>query len=175
MGRDDNALPGRFRRKYRVAPNGCWVWTAATSGKGYGRYGVAGNRTALAHRVSWELTHGPIPNGALVLHNCDNPPCVNPDHLRLGSFKDNYDDMVSRGRAVFRGATGDRHPMRLYPAIAKSFRGEGNPYSRLKEHEVVSIRGLVSAGCSQRSVARAFNVTQTRVWQIANRRAWVHV
>jgi hypothetical protein len=165
----------RFRGKYRITESGCWEWTAARGRKGYGRMGISSNRTALAHRVSWELARGPIPDGALVLHSCDNPPCVNPDHLWLGSFGDNYNDMVKKGRAVFRGATGERHPMRLYPELAESFRGEGNPCARLKEYEIITIRGLVAAGCSQRSVARAFNVTQTRVWQIANRRAWVHV
>ncbi len=78
--------------------NGCWLWMASRrSPKGYGqvvRYG----KPQSAHRVSWELANGPIPKGLCVLHKCDNPPCVNPSHLFLGTPKDNADDSIRKGR-----------------------------------------------------------------------------
>ena len=80
---------------------GCWIWRGAINNKGYG-YLSSGKREAgrvLAHRVSWELNNGSIPDGKIVMHSCDNPPCVNPDHLRLGTQQENQQDMSDKGRA----------------------------------------------------------------------------
>lgn len=80
----------------------CWVWTAGTFKyrNGYGQFRVRrGDPPAYAHRFAWELVNGPIPQGLHVLHRCDNPPCVNPAHLFLGTQIDNYRDMVSKGRS----------------------------------------------------------------------------
>lgn len=81
----------------------CWVWTAGTDDKGYGRIlnkrKEHGGETR-AHRLSWILHNGPIPTGLYVLHKCDNPPCVRPDHLFLGTNLDNMRDMKEKGRAA---------------------------------------------------------------------------
>lgn len=77
----------------------CWIWTAYKSPAGYGSFGVrAGESPQLAHRVSYRMTHGDIPEGMQVLHSCDNPPCVRPEHLSLGTGLDNVRDMFSKGR-----------------------------------------------------------------------------
>ena len=76
----------------------CWRWTASTNAKGYGRLGDRHRRVVGAHRVGWELAHGPIPNGLSVLHSCDNPPCVRASHLFLGTAAENNADMVAKGR-----------------------------------------------------------------------------
>lgn len=82
----------------------CWVWTASVFRErlGYGKFQTGSNRgesrVAYAHRVSWELHFGPIPNGLFVCHHCDNPPCVRPDHLFLGTAADNVRDMDRKGR-----------------------------------------------------------------------------
>lgn len=78
-------------------PDACWEWTRGRDPHGYGRFATP--NSDLAHRASWELHNGPIPAGLNVLHHCDNPPCVNPRHLFLGTQKDNVDDMVAKGRA----------------------------------------------------------------------------
>lgn len=75
----------------------CWTWQGSRDRKGYGRVSV-NQRPVLAHRFSWTLSHGPIPDGLCVLHKCDNPPCVNPEHLFLGTIADNNRDMVAKGR-----------------------------------------------------------------------------
>lgn len=76
---------------------GCWIWTGALTSWGYGKIG-AGKKTQRAHRVSWELFIGPIPDDMNVLHRCDTPSCINPDHLFLGTFKDNTQDCIRKGR-----------------------------------------------------------------------------
>jgi hypothetical protein len=102
------AIADRFWAKVEKMPDGCWVWQAARSVSGYGLLapsgGVRGDRRA--HRVSWELHNGPIPAGLWVLHSCDNPPCVNPDHLFLGTRSDNMRDCASKGRLNTQVGTG---------------------------------------------------------------------
>lgn len=75
----------------------CWEWTAARHPSGYGTFYFNG-KWSRAHRTAWELANGPIPEGLLVLHRCDNPPCVNPRHLWLGTDADNTRDMIAKGR-----------------------------------------------------------------------------
>lgn len=94
----------RFWAKVRVAP-GCWIWVGCRNSANYGHMGIGSRtdgsrRTMAAHRVSWELHNGPIPEGLCVLHHCDNPPCVNPAHLFLGTDADNVADRDAKGRQV---------------------------------------------------------------------------
>lgn len=110
-------LLGRFNAKWVPAPNGCHIWTGARTQGGYGIIWIANSRKR-AHRVAYELKFGAIPDGTseplVVRHKCDNPPCVNPDHLELGTRADNSRDMVVRGRHWL-------HPVTHCP--------QGHPYS----------------------------------------------
>lgn len=137
----------------------CWIWTGARLGK----YGETSDERGvlLAHRASWELHFGPIPEGMWVLHNCpsgDNPLCVNPAHLWLGTALDNNLDAIRKGR-----------PNPGNPKIV----GELNPTARLTENDVREIRRRAQAGESQRSLAREYGVASVNA--LVHRRQWKHV
>lgn len=116
-----DTLEDRFWRQV-VRSATCWEWTGVRTAKGYGRVSIAG-RYIYVHRVSWEWHRGPIPPGLLVLHHCDNPPCVRPDHLWLGTMLDNVRDMDSKGRRKSRGLMERCHRGHL---MAENFKVSGN-------------------------------------------------
>lgn len=116
----------RLLRRVEPDPNtGCWNWQGSRRGFGYGALSLNG-RTKSAHRVSYEVFTGPIPGGQVVRHKCDNPPCVNPGHLVLGSQADNTADMVERGRhpSSQRVRCKNNHELRE-PNLVKSDKGRG--------------------------------------------------
>lgn len=122
-------------------PNtGCWLWMGYASGSGYGRV-MRGGRNAQAHRVAYELAHGPIPAGDVVMHSCDNRLCVNPAHLRVGTQVENMRDMHSKGRAPNR-------------------KGERNHNASLSDADAFEIRVLGALGWEQSDLARLFGVSQ---------------
>src|SRR5258708_7787002 len=96
----DNFHYGKYIKR---GENDCWLWCAGKTHDGYGRFNYRNknnkSKHIMAHRFMWELINGAIPEGLLVLHSCDNPSCVNPKHLFLGTHVDNMQDMVSKGRA----------------------------------------------------------------------------
>lgn len=149
------------RRFWKFVEKGtaCWVWTGARSEWGYGRVSIATSKAAGAHRVSWELCRGPIPDGLHVLHRCDNPPCVNPDHLFLGTPADNAADKMAKGRA--RPA-----PPRL---------GEANHSARFTETDIIDIRTLRRFGATVRTLAESYGVRRTHIQQILRKDIWPHL
>lgn len=134
----------------------CWLWMGNTDQNGYGRIGVL-FRSRLAHRLSWEINRGPIPPNLHVLHRCDVPGCVNPDHLFLGTQADNVADMIKKGRK------------------APLPRGSDHVSSTLSEADVMEIRRLILIGMRQREVALYFRMSQAQVWRIGRRQHWRHL
>lgn len=140
----------------------CWLWTGTKRNRG--GYGQAPGRK-LAHRASFEAFIGPIPDGLVVMHSCDTPACVNPDHLELGTAADNNRDRQAKGRS----ATGDRHGFRIHPdRIPK---GTLNGKSKLNVGSVTEIR---TSAETPDGLARRFGVSVDTVKRIRSGkyRAW---
>lgn len=172
--------PERFWEKVDKS-NDCWLWTARRNRSGYGEVGVPGDRTRLAHRVAWSLLRGEIPPGLAVLHACDTPACVNPDHLRLGTHSDNMADMVARGRQL-RGASRSVVALRAarrgaaHWSAARPDRvpvGEQASMAKLTSHEVSAIRA--AGDQSSDTLAARYGVSRTAINHIRARRTWKHV
>jgi len=105
----NTGVEDRFWSKVQKTEN-CWLWMGARTKLGYGQRGGRKTGRRYTHRLSWEMRFGPIPEGLCVLHHCDNPPCVNPDHLFLGTKKDNTQDMIAKGRGRGPRFSGETHP-----------------------------------------------------------------
>jgi hypothetical protein len=150
----------KFRQKYSAIDNGCWRWNGALDKDGYGDFwyiiGKDIRRNFAAHRASWELFKYEIPEGLSVLHKCDNPWCVNPEHLFLGTQLDNIRDRDSKNRWTPRY-------------------GEINPMSKLKSFQVSEIKRLLSIGKRNLDVARKFNISPQTVCGIKKNRSWRQV
>lgn len=153
--------------------SGCWVWNGLRNSKGYGRFSI-GETMALAHRVVWGFTNGGLQHGNFelcVLHRCDNPPCVNPDHLFLGTRLDNNRDMKFKGRA--RGAVGDASGRRKYP---ERYMGERCAGAKLTEDQVRQIREMYQFGVvGFIRLSKMFGVADPEIERIVKRKLWKHV
>lgn len=154
MGRTQPTLAERFWPQVQAVESGCWEWTGFRDRDGYGR--IRTSRRDAAHRAAWLLSHFVIPEGMHVLHRCDNPPCVNPAHLFLGTQPVNVADMTAKGRA-------------------QKARGERNANAKLTEQDVRHIRAAVQAGASVRGLARELGVRHGAIQFIVSGKAWRHV
>lgn len=149
-------------KRYTVDDKGCWNWSGKVK-KSHGRYGQMliylnharpQKRTFAAHRVSYAYHNGVDPAGHLVRHTCDNPICINPDHLVLGSHIENMGDMVSRGRSTA---------------------GEKNPACRISESIVLDIVEQIKSGKSNTEIALTLPVSHAQVSMIRSGKSWRHV
>lgn len=140
--------PRRFWSKVAVGePDECWEWQAHLDQDGYGRFEVH-YKSWYAHRVVWVLTHGPIPEELCVCHHCDNPSCVNPSHLFLGTNRDNQIDATKKSRKA----------------------------QKLTNEDVLDIRELYTTGdWTQQELADLFDVHNTAISQIIGRKIWRHI
>lgn len=134
--------------------DGCWLWSKGVAADGYAHtVPTAGEH--LAHRISWTLTHGPIPDGLKVCHTCDVRHCINPAHLFLGTNADNTADMVQKGRHVH----GERHPLH-----------------RLTAEQIADIRARYAAGgIPQWKLAEEYGVSQAIISKICRGQVWKHI
>ncbi len=132
--------------------SGCMEWVGRTVELGYGRVSWK-RKSYFAHRIAWTLHNGPIPRGLFVCHKCDNPPCCNPEHLFIGTPKDNQVDCISKGRKPYVGGTRKSN-------------------ARLTDDIVREIRASPS---TQRELASKFGVTQSIIWLAKTGKTWKHV
>lgn len=141
--------------RYVIADNGCWNWVGTVHHDGYGVFGHNG-KSVRSHRASYEYHVGNIPSGMLVCHTCDNPLCINPDHLFVGTASDNAKDMIKKGRG--------NHPC-----------GSSHPLSVLNSEYVIRIRELRSNGHTLKSLADTYGVSFQTISAIMHNKIWRHV
>lgn len=146
----------RFWGKVQITP-GCWLWTAGKRSTGYGTFS-RGRKPELAHRASWVYYNGPVPCGLFVCHRCDVRECVNPDHLFLGTARDNVRDMFSKGR----GRPGKPH-------------GVKNGSAKLDDTKVQQIRQCWAKGETTKQLAGLYRVSREQINNIVSRRCWSHL
>ncbi len=151
---NDEAFLLRFWAKINKTQN-CWLWTSATYPSGYGHITYQ-KRCLRATRVMYELAYKIYPGKLFVCHHCDNPICVNPEHLFLGTPKDNVADMFKKGRQH------KRH-------------GEHSPGSKLTDKKVLEVIKLTKKGMTQLEIANQFNIRQSNISAILNGNRWTHI
>jgi hypothetical protein len=134
--------------------DGCWIWTARLDRDGYGRFHPTATTLVLCHRLSWKLNNGPIPIGMCVLHHCDNPACVNPAHLFLGTQADNIDDKVKKGRQS---------------------RGENHGRAKITEAQVIEARERHNQGDTFASLSREMGISYHTIWSVVTGRRWKYL
>lgn len=145
-------LAERFENFVMREPNsGCWLWTGFVNDEGYGYFGVAASLPRKAHRVSYEMHKGVIPDGLLVCHKCDTPSCVNQDHLFLGTDAENMRDRDGKSRLAF---------------------GRRNGRAKLNDASAHEIRALVAAGFSERNIAAKYSVDRGTIRAIKSEKTW---
>jgi HNH endonuclease len=150
----------RFWRNV-IKSDGCWTYKS-TGQRGYGKLHVEGKHLR-AHRFSWELHFGKIPLGMLVCHKCDNPSCVRPDHLFMGTSADNTADMLAKGRYVA-------------PIRTNNPRGELHHNSKITNADAQCIKALwAKGGMRQADIGAMFGISQTSVYYIVSGRNWAHI
>lgn len=156
----------RFMSLIAVPPNGaaCWEWAGTKAVKGYGRMRAWG-RSHRAHRLSWMIFRGPIPDALCVCHHCDNRGCVNPEHLFLGSHKDNITDAMSKGRMwVQRDPAGSLRSRGIRPGSLSNF-------AKLTDRDVAEIRRLAPA-VTRRDLAARFSVHPDTIRNVLRGSTW---
>lgn len=143
-------------KKFSVADNGCWMWNGYRDKRGYGRTSANG-KSWLAHRLFYTCHRGEIPDGKVVMHSCDTPSCVNPEHLSAGTQRDNIHDCIHKGRE-------------------NRARGAAKNKSSLTEDSIRAIRfAKKNTVATNRVLAAAFGVSQTAISNIHNNVTWSHV
>lgn len=158
----------RFWAKVKIASDmdTCWEWQGNTYPEGYGQF-YCQRRKFRAHRVSWELANSESAGELFVLHSCDNPLCVNPKHLFLGTQKDNMQDMLSKNRQGWKSSNRKPSKPRKY--------GQDRTGAKLSNAAVSEIRSDAQSGLSQRKIARKHGVSQPLICKILNGDGWKHL
>lgn len=149
----------RFKKWYAEQPNGCWLWLGTRAKirnqDWHGRWRSSSGTIEVSSRAAWRLMRGEVPKGICVLHRCDNPLCVNPDHLFLGSMADNVADMWDKGRAR-QGIS----------------RGEAHGCSKLTDALVREIKASKESGPK---IAKRLNISTSTLYDVRNGKIWRHV
>lgn len=144
----------RFWARVDRSGEGCWLWLRGVNPQGYGVLGWRHQNRLLAHRVAWTLANGEPPGDRVIMHTCDNPQCVRPEHLVAGTAAENIADRNAKGRQA---------------------KGEAAGNAVLTEDLVIEARRLWAAGVEQKEIARRFGVERTVLHRAVQRKTWRHI
>lgn len=142
----------------------CWMWKGNVSRR-YGRLYIAG-RTIRAHRYAWEAVYGPVPDGLVVCHRCDQPLCVRPDHLFAATPAENNADRAAKGRS----AKGDRHPARMHPETRP--RGEAHGMAKYTAQQIQGAKAMIDAGHTLNDIARLTGINKSTLSKVKRGIQW---
>lgn len=143
-----------FWSRVKITESGCWIWSGSRVSNRYGSFCLMGKNGQLAHRISWLFTFDVIPSGLKCLHECDNGFCVRPDHLFIGTQKDNVRDMLEKGRDNYAN-------------------GSTQSFAKMSAAKVIKLRRLANTGkYIDRELAKMFGVARSVVNKIRNRKLW---
>ena len=157
----DAQVKDKFLSCISISSDDCWIWRWSYTKRGYGRANYKGAEI-YAHRLSFLMFKGEIPPGMFVCHKCDTPLCVNPDHLFIGTPKENSEDRDRKGRARI--------------VIGKRSKGSESVRAKLKESDVIEIRSLYgTTNLTHKEIAQQFGVAMQTVSSILSRRTWGHI
>ena len=157
--------------RFVAEPTGCWLWDGGIDGNGYGAIRIGTHRRVSAHRLSYVLERGQIPDKLEVCHSCDVPRCIRPEHLFIGTRRDNCMDAARKGRLGI--ARGEHSGARLHPE--RIARGERHGGAILTETEVISMRAMREGGATYRVIGSRFGVTTSAAYDVCSGRRWKHV
>jgi hypothetical protein len=143
----------RFWKYVEKTPT-CWIWVGGITGAGYGAFRDKNRTYISAHKFSWKYHFGEIEKGKELCHRCDNPPCVNPNHLWLGTAKENAEDSCAKNRRSH---------------------GMGRPLHKLKNENIPEIKNLYKSGMSQKCIGEKFSVSQNTIWCVVNNMTWKNI
>lgn len=151
----DQRLIDRFNAKYQKDESGCWIWIASCAGMGYGQIKLPGERRQIyAHRLSYLIHKGPLPEGKQICHTCDNPKCVNPDHLFVGTSQDNHDDMTKKKRHTY---------------------GQLSGTAKITEEQARQVLGMIGLGMTQVAIGKFFGLHPVSIGRIKLGKRWKHL
>lgn len=184
----DSKLKSKAIRRFfsgikKDSTTGCWEWSGTKNNHGYGMMGVCTD-AILVHRYSWMHHYGEIPDGLIVCHKCDNPPCANPEHLFLGTHKDNVHDKILKGRDInTRNALKSTNALKTKNTLrAKGVLKVKDPSkarsrsdTKLTPEQVKEIKFLLRGGVKQAHVAKQFSVSRTTIMFINQGKTWGHI
>src|ERR1043165_3544976 len=170
----NKTLSERISDSFKINENGCHELSKAISKKGYGVIGIGlrgdnSRKIVYAHRASYEIHKGEIPDGICVLHSCDNPSCINPNHLFLGTPKDNVRDMHNKDRAAMKKGM---IPKNFSNQIEKEKNGK---FSKLNTNQEKEIKKFLSLGINYRLIAKQYNVSKSCISDIKRNATWRNV
>jgi len=159
-----SAIERTLSKVERIPLSGCWLFTGAVNEHGYGIVGTGGRGMPndRAHRITYRHFRGEIPDGKIVCHACDVPSCCNPEHLFLGTYKDNTQDMIKKKR---------NSPPPRNPHVV----GSVHPLAKLSEDQVLVIRALYKQGVKQQALAEIFGVARQTISKVVNHKRFNHV